>query len=170
MTRAASIAMVTLLGLSGCGASRGPDAEVPVVDTTPTQRAQASPAPEPEGPADEPEDPIAKVAKKRRPPPEEPPKVEPARTVDADVQAARGLFKQGVAAYANQDYAAAKKFWEQAYALAPENAILFNIASAELRLGQTQIACKHFKDYVAAGDPGSQRTQQVQQQVQGRCP
>lgn len=141
-----------------------------MVDTTPAPNAHASPAPEPEGPADEPEDPVAKVAKKRRPPPEEPPKDEPARASASDIQTARGLFTQGVAAYSNQDYAAAKRLWEQAYALAPENAILFNIASAELKLGQTQIACKHFKEYVAAGDPGSPRTQQVQQQVQGRCP
>lgn len=167
MTRAAALtAMIALIGLSACGAPRGPDVEVALVEVTPTESAQASEAP----PMDEPDEPTAKGFANKRPPPDEPVKQGPAEPMATDVQQAREIFKQGVAAYAGQDYAAAKRLFQEAYALAPVNAILFNIASAELRMGQTQLACAHFKDYIANGDPGSSRIQEVQQQVQGRCP
>ncbi|MEZ4299317.1 MAG: hypothetical protein R3B70_30485 [Polyangiaceae bacterium] len=67
------------------------------------------------------------------------------------------------------DYSRARGQFQAAYDLYPERALLFNIASCDLRMGDTARACGLFRKYVAESDPGDQRTQDVQQQVATRC-
>ena len=152
--------------MSACGAPNKEVAVVALAEPVPTAQASAAPV-DPEVP----DEPSAKgFSKKKAAPAEEAPATATLDPSLKDLSAARELFKQGVVAYTNQDYREAKRLFEAAYALVPQNQILFNIASAEMRMGQTSLACAHFKEYIAKGDPGSARIQEVQQQVQNRCP
>lgn len=88
---------------------------------------------------------------------------------DVDRARAKSLFEEGVQAYSNSDYPRACRLFQEAYDLVPERPLLFNIASCELRMGDTVSACGHFRRYVAEGDPADPRVQQVQGQVASRC-
>lgn len=153
---------VTVAAL-GCG---GPAAR-PEVATVNVAAPVARPEPSSEPAAQEDDAP----PKPRRPP--KPEKAEAPR-VEAgdqdDVTRARSLFQEGVAAYASADYALALSKFQEAYALKSVAPLLFNIATAELKLGQTSAACAHFRKYVADGDPADPRIQEVSKQVAQRCP
>jgi hypothetical protein len=86
-----------------------------------------------------------------------------------DRSRARQLFMDGVEAYSQGNYAKARDRFQEAYDLVPEQPLLFNLASAELRMGEVVAACGHFRDYVSRGDPADPRVQQVQSQVTQRC-
>ena len=89
---------------------------------------------------------------------------------DGDPSAkARELFELGAEAYAQGDFPKAREAFQAAYDLVPEKALLFNIASCELRMRDMVSACAHFRQYVAEGDPSDPRIQQVQAQVASRC-
>lgn len=88
---------------------------------------------------------------------------------EADRARARELFEQGAEAYAQGDFPKARQAFQAAYDLVPERALLFNIASAELRMRDLVSACAHFRAYVAGGDASDPRVQQVQSQVATRC-
>lgn len=91
-------------------------------------------------------------------------------SLDDDPSAkARELFEVGAEAYAQGDFPKAREAFQGAYDLVPERALLFNIASCELRMHDMVSACDHFRQYVAGGDPFDPRTQQVQAQVAARC-
>lgn len=76
---------------------------------------------------------------------------------------------EGVSAYDQGDYLRARDKFQAAYDLVPELALLFNIASAEMRLGNVPAACTLFRRYVAQGDPAHPRIQEVQRQLTQRC-
>ncbi len=143
----------------GCGAH----SEVMVVRLTEA-------APGRGGAATSPEEPLAPM-----PPPR--PRSEPDQdhdqapgSPDSDPSAkARELFELGAEAYAQGDFPKAREAFQGAYDLVPERALLFNIASCELRMHDMVSACDHFRQYVAGGDPFEPRTQQVQAQVAARC-
>jgi len=111
------------------------------------------------------------------PPPAPPPTVSPRSSPtdddhdvrEADRARARELFDQGAEAYAQGDFPKARQAFQAAYDLVPERALLFNIASAELRMRDLVSACAHFRAYVAGGDASDPRVQQVQSQVATRC-
>ena len=91
-------------------------------------------------------------------------------SLDGDASAkARELFEVGAEAYAQGDFPKAREAFQGAYDLVPERALLFNIASCEVRMHDMVAACDHFRQYVAEGDPFDPRTQQVQAQVAARC-
>lgn len=94
---------------------------------------------------------------------------DPADDVPDDRERARTLFQQGAEAYAQGDYLLARDKFQAAYDLVAEPALLFNIATAELRLGNTADACRLFRKYVSDGDPADPRIQDVQRQVAMRC-
>ncbi|MFO0591741.1 MAG: tetratricopeptide repeat protein [Polyangiaceae bacterium] len=156
-----------LLWVSACGA---PNKDVAVVAVAPPAEAPSAKASADPAESESPEEPSAKASPKKRAPEEKEMQTPSNASSAQDIDEARALFKQGVVAYQSQDFKEAKRLFEGAYALVPSNAILFNIASAEMRMGQTSLACAHFKDYLAHGDPSSARIQEVQQQVQNRCP
>jgi hypothetical protein len=88
---------------------------------------------------------------------------------DTDRERARELFQEGAEAYQQSDWPRARQAFQAAYDLVPERALLFNIASAELRMQDLVSACGHFRQYIAEGDPTDPRAQQVQSQVASRC-
>ena len=94
---------------------------------------------------------------------------DPADDVPDDRERARTLFQQGAEAYAQGDYLLARDKFQAAYDLVAEPALLFNIATAELRLGNTADACRLFRKYVSDGEPADPRIQDVQRQVAMRC-
>ncbi len=152
---------------AGCEPPRPAVTEVNVAETRHAAEAQ------PQVVAEEPEEaPVAPRVKRQKATTSTP--VVEAETGPAPAQSAvdraKEEFKLGTAAYLNADYANAKLHFEAAYAIVPENALLFNIASTELKLGQTSASCSHFRQYVARGDPSDPRIQQVSQQVAQRCP
>ena len=151
----------------GCEAPRPGVTEVNVAE----MRAPAQAEAQAEVAALEPEEKPVAPRSKRVKAAERPPVVEagPAPSQSA-VDRAKEEFKLGTAAYGNADYVNAKLHFEAAYAIVPENALLFNIASTELKLGQTSASCSHFRQYIAHGDPSDPRIQQVSQQVAQRCP
>lgn len=128
----------------------------------------ADPAPAPADPPEEPAlDPAAEPsALVPRPPPD---MGDPFEAQDSAHARARELFEQGAEAYAQGDYPTARQAFEAAYDLVPERALLFNIASCEMRMQDLVSACAHFRQYVAEGDPSDPRVQQVQAQVASRC-
>lgn len=147
----------------GCEAPRPGVTEVNVAEMRAPAQAEVA-ALEPE------EKPVAPRSKRVKAA-ERPPVVEAGPTPSQSaVDRAKEEFKLGTAAYGNADYVNAKLHFEAAYAIVPENALLFNIASTELKLGQTSASCSHFRQYIARGDPSDPRIQQVSQQVAQRCP
>lgn len=145
----------------GClAACATPKAEVAVVELVPPVTAPMGSA-EPES-TDEAAPPPDKK-EKDRPPEAHVEAPDPARNE------ARRLFQLGAEAYDRGDYAGAQKHFQAAYQLVPERALLFNIASCELRLGNTREACQLFRKYVATGDPSDPRVADVQTQLSNRC-
>lgn len=116
-------------------------------------------------------DPGVSEAPRARPRQKDPPAPLPEDNPSPDATAlARQLFQDGAAAYANADYQTACLKFQEAYDLVPNQAILFNLGSCELRMGHTARACEHFRKYIANGDPADPRIQQVVAQVANRCP
>lgn len=99
-----------------------------------------------------------------------PPDDSPARDPhEADRERARDLFQQGAEAYQQGDFVKARDAFQAAYDLVPEQALLFNIATAELRLGDLPSACAHLRKYVIHGDPADPRIITVRAQTSQRC-
>jgi tetratricopeptide (TPR) repeat protein len=88
---------------------------------------------------------------------------------DADREHARSFFQEGAEAYRQGDYPKALEKFQAAYDLVPEAALLFNVASAELRMGNLPDACAHFRKYVTLLDPADPRAQTFTPQLAQRC-
>ena len=88
---------------------------------------------------------------------------------DEPTARAKELFQEGTEAYSQGDFRKALRAFEAAYDLVPERALLFNMASCELRMHDVVAACGHFRRYVAEGDPKDLRVQEVAAQVATRC-
>lgn len=143
-------------------AGSGRPGETTVVNLTPPP-ASAAKLDEPPEPASEP------VPRKLATLPPGPPAGPPGPDGEADRERARELFSEGAALYQQGDYARARDAFQAAYDLVPEQALLFNIGTAEMRLGDIVAACGHFRAYVAQGDPADVRIQTVRAQVAQRC-
>jgi len=73
-------------------------------------------------------------------------------------------FKAGQAAFAEQRYPVAAEAFEQAYALAPHHAALWNAARGRALAGQNRMAANHyhrFLDIAPSGAPGRTEAQQA---------
>jgi hypothetical protein len=163
MRGAGQLGRVILAGTLVLGCTPHQDATVVhVSDPPPAPAGSSEPLPEPE---------LEPIPEPRLPLPWQlAPKVDaPRDPVDAARARARELFQEGAEAYAQGDFPKARDAFQAAYDLAPERALLFNIASAELRMRDMVSACAHFRQYVAEGDPSDPRVQQVQAQVASRC-
>jgi hypothetical protein len=118
----------------GCGTKRGGQTSQPVtaepVRTEPAVFVEAPPDPAPP------------------PSSERPPVTEPS---DAQREAAKQLFQDGVQAYEAGDLVTAVEKFREAYLLAPLPAMLFNIARAQEQLGDTIGACESYR--AAHADP-----------------
>ena len=155
--RLASVFSICALAI-GCGASPAPETTVALV--APPAAATAAPSSDPET-----EPPSAHPRSKPNPhraAAED--KVE-----DVTRELARKLFREGAEAYEQADYLRALQKFQEAYDLVQNQALLFNIASAELRLGNVPSACRLFRKYIADGDPADPRILEVQRQVAQRC-
>lgn len=163
MSPASSRTAWLLLGASlslGCGGA--PRADVAVIHVADPVAPRPASSGEPL---------VEETAPKAKPPREKPPHVVEPEDADPDsVANAKALFKEGAEAYSQGNYALALLKFQGAYGIVPLPPLLFNIATAELRLGMTAPACAHFRQYVADGDPGDPRIVQVSQQVTQRCP
>lgn len=155
----ATSAVVTILAAIVIGCGPHPEtAVVHVADAAPSAPAPLDPDP-PQEPASPPAQPSERPIEQRLDPDGK----------EADRERARALFAQGAEAYAQGDFTRAHQAFLAAYELVPERALLFNIASCEVRLRDMVAACAHFRQYVAEGDPSDPRVQQVQSQVATRC-
>jgi hypothetical protein len=162
--------LAVALFAGGCEAPRPAVTEVHLAAAPP---AEATAGPSAEGSAASPDtdEPGPAAPRKKSRAPSVPVVDNPAPSASpTDIDRAKELFKLASAAYAAGDYTNAKANFEAAYAIVPERALLFNIASVELKLGQTSASCAHFRKYVASGDPSDARVQEVSQQVAQRCP
>jgi hypothetical protein len=150
----------------GCAGEQGSDVvrlpePVPLATAEPIAAASAEPS-----------------ASEAPPPASLPPKARPKKidldehpsASDTDRERARELFKQGVTAYEMGDFQKACAAFDVAYQLVPEQPLLFNMASCELRLGHLPKACDLFRKYIANGHPSDPRIVEVSQQVANRCP
>lgn len=72
-----------------------------------------------------------------------PPEAEP-----ADVREARALFSSGQALFRRRKYAAAVVKFEEAYALRPHPAVLYNIARCREELGDVAAALRGYRGYI----------------------
>jgi tetratricopeptide (TPR) repeat protein len=153
--------------LAGCGAEQGSEVvrlPEPVALRT-AEPSAASTEPGADGPA------LPSASEKRA-------RLKPA-AIESDLdegkeaserERAKELFQQGLAAYEQGDFQKACAAFEVAYQLVPEQPLLFNIASCEMRLGHVPKACDLFRKYVANGSPGDPRIVEVSRQVAQRCP
>ncbi len=155
----AALCMALCVAVFGCGAIGPATTEIQVAAPPPIEVAPTSSSAAP----DEPEPPPR--APKR--PLRDEPTADPEEA--ADRNAARTMFLEGAEAYSQGDYHKAKDRFQRAYALVPEPPLLFNIASAELRLGNVAAACSLFRKYVTEGDPADPRVQEVHIQAAQRC-
>jgi tetratricopeptide (TPR) repeat protein len=157
-TLAATAALVASLAI-GCGASRPPETTVALA-APPAAQASATSEPRDDG-EPTPSQPRSKPSPR-------------AEAAEPDPEAvarnlARKLFQEGAQAYDEGDYMRARDKFKEAYDLVQNQALLFNIASAEMRLGNVAQACHLFRKYVNDGDPADPRIQEVQKQVAQRC-
>jgi len=156
-------AFLAALFVASCGPKAPAVTEVHLAETPPLPVASATAEPD--------EPPVAAAPRPRPPrgddPP--PPKPEPGPS-PSDIDRAKELFKDGTAAYANADYQTACLKFQAAYDIVPNQAILFNLGSCEMRMSHTAKACAHFRKYITNGDPSDPRIQQVTAQVANRCP
>jgi len=67
----------------------------------------------------------------------------------SQLQRARQAFMDGLHAYEQGDYTAARKHFEAAYALAPRDPILFNLARTAFQQGHRQAACRYYRKWKA---------------------
>lgn len=86
------------------------------------------------------------------------------------VRFARERFYEGVAAYDSGDYQTACTKFQAAYDAVPNQALLFNLGSCELKMGHKEKACEIFRTYLKNGDPADPRIQEVTKQVAAKCP
>lgn len=70
------------------------------------------------------------------------------RVVDLDAVEAKKAFEAGVAAYQNEDFADAAKYFAQAQLLKPHPEVLLNLAQSQLRAEQFVEAATHFQAYL----------------------
>lgn len=157
--RLASILSIAALAI-GCGASPPPETTVALV---------APPTPAVAAASSEPDAEAAPDPTQRRTKPDARAAAAEAELEDDTRNLARRLFLEGAEAYAQGDYLRARAKFQEAYDLVQNQAILFNIASAEMRLGDIPAACRLFRKYITDGDPADPRIQEVQQQVAQRC-
>lgn len=159
--RLLSITALTLpAALLGCGASPPPETAIALV---------ALPAPAVAAASVEPEEDAAPDPAQRRTKPSPRAAAAEAELEDTARTLARRLFIEGAEAYAQGDYLRARAKFQEAYDLVQSQPLLFNIASAEMRLGNIPAACRLFRKYITDGDPADPRIQEVQQQVSQRC-
>lgn len=76
-------------------------------------------------------------------------------------QRARELAQKGSAAFANQDYTAAQKYYEDAYALYPANIILYSLGRAYEEGKKWLRAYRAYQQFVDALPPAEQSIQQA---------
>jgi len=89
----------------------------------------------------------------------------PAPTRDAspeDRAAARKLFQEAVRAFDQGNYLDARQLFAQAYERAPMPQVLYNLAMADLKDGDLQAACEHFRQWKAAPQTDPARVVQAQ--------
>jgi hypothetical protein len=113
----------------------------------------------PAGPA-----PSAQVVAEPAPAPVPAPKPEPkapTRTpTSKELAQARQLFRDAVRAFDQGNYLEARQLFAQAYAVAPMPQVLYNLAMADMKDGDQQAACSHFKEWKAS-NPDPNRLSQV---------
>lgn len=68
---------------------------------------------------------------------------------DANIDRAKLAFRDGATAFAQADYATARRYFEEAYNLEPRDALLFNIANAADKQGDRTFACQYYRRWQA---------------------
>jgi len=91
---------------------------------------------------------------------------EPSR---AEVAAARRLFRQGMAAGREENWAEARDAFAQAYAIAPRPRMLLNLGSAQMQTGQLLEATETYQTFLrtATGSRDAQYREGVQEELAG---
>jgi tetratricopeptide (TPR) repeat protein len=108
------------------------------------------------------------------PPPDLPPPAatptEPPPNDDAIRDQARQLFRDGVVAYDAKRYAEAIADFDKAYKMKPHPIVLLNLAQSELKAGQLDLACLHFRTWKeGAADATPAVLKQVEQGIKDAC-
>jgi hypothetical protein len=79
---------------------------------------------------------------------------------DANIDRAKLAFREGATAYAQGDFANARRYFEEANNLEPNDLLLFNIAQASEKQGDHKYACQTYKQW--RGTPsGSTSTSRI---------
>lgn len=68
---------------------------------------------------------------------------------DANIDRAKQAFREGATAFAQGDYAKARKHFEDAYNLEPRDQVLYNIAVCAEKLGDRRYACQYYRQWRA---------------------
>jgi hypothetical protein len=68
---------------------------------------------------------------------------------DANLDRAKRAFREGATAFAQGDYATARKHFENAYNLEPRDQVLYNIAMCAEKQGDRKYACQVYKKWRA---------------------
>jgi hypothetical protein len=68
---------------------------------------------------------------------------------DANLDRAKRAFREGATAFAQGDYATARKHFEDAYALEPRDQVLYNIAVCAEKQGDRKYACQIYRKWRA---------------------
>lgn len=76
-----------------------------------------------------------------------------ARAQAAELERARDLFHEGVAHARGGRWELALAAFQAAYGLAPKPSLLFNLASAQLRMGKLLASNTNYRRFMASDDP-----------------
>jgi hypothetical protein len=82
---------------------------------------------------------------------------------------ARQLFAEGLQAYDAGNYAEAASLFAKAYEIKPHPSVLRNQAQAELKAGQLEAACKHFKRWQKEATGTARDVKDVSQGMKEAC-
>lgn len=83
-----------------------------------------------------------------------------------DLADARQLFSEGVTHARLKQWELALAAFEAAFAIAPKPAVLFNLATAQMRCGKLLASTANFRRFVASDDPSISRVQRHAAELQ----
>jgi tetratricopeptide (TPR) repeat protein len=150
-------------------------APVPVRTPAPASPPAPTPAPAAAVPLiPAPEPPPAAPANDPKPEPAPPPAPAPAaeappESPEAKRLRARELFAEGLRAYDAGNYAEAASLFTKAYETKPNASVLKELARAELKSGQLDAACKHFKRWQKEATGTAKDVKDVSQGMKEAC-
>ncbi len=74
---------------------------------------------------------------------------------DAAIDRAKRAYREGATAFAQGDYANARKFFEEAFHADPRDQLLFNMAVAADKQGDRNAACRYYRQWLGTPDGAS---------------